>query len=63
MIEHKVTMMLTSADLDEMAAKAREIEAAVVGTSTVIRDWDCGSNVTVHVVLDQERATKKGLMG
>jgi len=63
MIEYRITMSITSADLQEMADKAREIEkTAVIGDSTVIRDWYCGNGVTVHLTVDQERAARKGLM-
>lgn len=63
MIEIKVWMLVTSADLEEMAAKARKIEQeSRPGESMAIRDWDCGDNLTVRVVVDQDRATRKGLM-
>lgn len=63
MIEHKVWMFVTSTDLEEMAKRAREIEAsALVGDSAEIKDWNCGKGVSVHIILDQERARKKGLM-
>ena len=63
MIEFRVTMKLTSADLKEMLTKAEQIEReAGVGDSAVIKDWHCGDRVTVRVLIDQERARRKGLM-
>lgn len=63
MIEYKVTMYLTSVDLREMAEQAEKIEReAKLGGSLVIRDWYCTPTVSVHLVVDQERARAKGLM-
>ena len=63
MIEFKVTMSVTSADLREMLERAEYIEQmAEVGDNIVIRDWYCDNRVTVHLTVDQERAKKKGLM-
>lgn len=46
-----------------MAEKAEAIEkASQVGDSAVIQDWNCGEGVSIHIVVDQDRATRLGLM-
>ena len=62
MIEYKIRMNVTSSDLEEMAKRARELETtARLGEDLTIRDWYDG-NITVHLVVDQDRARRKGLM-
>ena len=63
-IETTIWMEVTSEDLFEMARKARQIEqTARVGNSLLVKLWNVGGNTNIKVMVDQERAYRKGLFG